>query len=209
MPVNCQSRPILGLWTHSLSRFWQRTRSQATPLQKNWGNTLIGFLSESIVFCERESDSLMEKSESLKVAFLSRAMKANRSRCSLKKSNWAKRNMSDSLLGINKWKSSEKLSKTYENYEFFGKNRSFLKAIHSNLEWITHVALLQSHLLMVPLLSWATWANRSRSVFCLERRARIAHSRSKIWVILSERVKSERANSQSWWEGFEILRRTC
>ena len=45
------------------------------------------------------------------------------------------------LLDLRKRKSSEKLSETFEKYEFIQANRSFLRAIRSNYERITHVAL--------------------------------------------------------------------
>ena len=63
------------------------------------GNSLIGLSSDSLVFCQQKSDSLAKKtnrsrrsfvmsdlSESPTVTLLERAKRANRSSCSLKKS---------------------------------------------------------------------------------------------------------------------------
>ena len=105
------------------------------------GNLLIGFSSDSLVFCEQKSNSLVKKSESLlslfchkrweqivhsfsfvksdgsyslTVALLSRAMRVNSSHRSLKKSNWAKRDGSNLLLGIKRGnivKNCQKLNK--------------------------------------------------------------------------------------------------
>ena len=63
-----------------------------------------------------------------------------------------------------------------------------------------------SKLLMVAHLSWATWVIRSRSLICLERYERIAHSHSfdlsemSQWSNerMSEWAMSEWANSQPW-----------
>ena len=101
----------------------------------------------------------------LPVALLSRATRANRSRRFKKKSDWAKSEGSDSLMGIQQCKSSEKLSKTYAKIWIFWVN-CFFFANHSCCSF------LQRDLLTVALLSWATWVN------CSWLQERLAHSHS-------------------------------
>ena len=106
------------------------------------GNSLIGFSSESLVFCERKSDV----SESLTVALLLWAKGANRSICSLKKSKWAKRDMGDSLSAIKSGKTVKNIQK-YEFFEWIARfacnslesranhsHRSFLKSDESDFQ---------------------------------------------------------------------------
>ena len=104
------------------------------------------------------------------IAHLIWAKWAIHSRSSPKKRKWAK--MSDSLIfSINFFKIVyKKQDLGFFLAKFFWANRSF------------------AHFL------WATWANRSRSLICLERSERIAHSCS---FDLSE--MSEWANSQPWF----------
>ena len=46
------------------------THTQTTwPIQTRVGNSLIGFLSKSLIFCEQRSDSLVKKSELLQSLF--------------------------------------------------------------------------------------------------------------------------------------------
>ena len=105
------------------------------------------FLSDSHISCEQKSNLLAKKTESLPSLFChtrpdwiahghsfvkrdgSGAMWANRSCHSLIKSNWAKRDVSDLLWGIKKWKKQWKTVKNYKKYEFVQANCSFLRAI--------------------------------------------------------------------------------
>ena len=75
-------------------------------------NSLIGFSSDSLIFCEQKSDSLVKQteslplllsfvmSESLTVALLQRVTGVNHSSQSLKKIEWAKSNGSNLPVGI-------------------------------------------------------------------------------------------------------------
>ena len=126
------------------------------------GNLLIGFFSESLVFVSKRvirSFQLLfchEHREQIAhgCSFVKRD-KVNHSHHSLKKSE--KSNGRDLLLCIKKGKINEKLSKTYKNMNLFLVNCSFLRAICSNHERITHVALFYRavraiHSRSVPLL---------------------------------------------------------
>ena len=83
-----------------------------------------------------------------------------------------------------KGKNSEKLSKTYEKYEIFWANRSFLRAMRLNHERITHVSFFykmttairlrslilksdESYSLTVALFWRVTRVNRSQSLFTM------------------------------------------
>ena len=93
-------------------------------------------------------------------------------------------------------KKGEQQSKTYEKEVFFKKIVCLFRAIHLNHEWITDVALLKRNWEQFAhsrsaLLSWATRAICSGSLFFKERWERIAQSRSIIWAILSEGANSQ------------------
>ena len=116
----------------------------------------------------------------------------------LKKSDWAKSNASNSLLGTKKGKSSELLvfesdskimSESLMSLFFTEPQKGFAHGqsfVMSNL----------SELLTVALLLRATRVINSQSFYFKERIEQIAHSCSIIWTILSKRVKREKANSQ-------------
>ena len=78
------------------------------------GNSHFGFLIKLLV-AHGCSFVMCDGSNSLMVALLYRAMRANCSRCSLKKSDGAKSNGSNSLLGIKKGKNCQKLTKNTKN----------------------------------------------------------------------------------------------
>ena len=98
-----------------------------------------------------------------------------------KKERLSKERRERFALGYKKGKSSEKLSKTYQNLNCFRANRSFLRVICMNHKGITHVALFYR----------STRVIRSRSLFCHEQPEQIAHSRSIKWAIFSERANSQ------------------
>ena len=129
------------------------------------GNLLICCLSESLVFCEQKSDSLVIKSKLLHaVALLSWAAGANRSQflfCKERRDqdpSFLKSDKSVSLPWLFKkeglseerrerftfaHKNGEKLSKTYNKMFFLEWITCFLRAIRSNHEWITDVTLFK------------------------------------------------------------------
>ena len=102
-------------------------------------------------------------SDSLTVALLSRATRANRSHSSSKKSNW-----SNSLLGRKRGKSVKKNCQKHMKKMIFFSELLVLESICSNYLLITHITLFYR----------ATRAIFSRSLFCHERPERIAHGRS-------------------------------
>ena len=128
------------------------------------GNSHFGFLIKLLVFCDQKSKIgnqiahccsfvMSDGSNSLMVALLYRAMRANCSRCSLKKSDGAKSNGSNSLLGIKKGKNCQKLTKNTKNLSFW---EGFVQITRESL---TSLCFLKS--------SWL--------LFCKERRERLAH----------------------------------
>ena len=88
----------------------------------------------------------------------------------VKKSDWAKIDKSDSLLGIKREENCQKILKI----QFFGANCSFLRSIRSDLLLFRAMRAICSHML-----------------FYQKRPERSAHGWPLIWAILSERVKSE------------------
>ena len=96
------------------------------------------------------------------IALLSWVTRVNCSRRSLKRSNWAKSDGSNSLWakkGENQWKTVKHIPKFWI---FFSQSLIF----ESNLleSWANRscCSFLQSNSLTITLLLWATWANRSR-----------------------------------------------
>ena len=153
------------------------------------GNSLIGFLSESLVFCEKMSQwATRSKKRALRSFLVSNherithfwwATWAIRSQRSFLVSD-----LSDSL--IKKEGMSESLI------------CSFIMSDLSTSFTVCH-------------LSWAPWAMRSRSLICLERPERFDHGDSFVLRDLSESltvahlicakwVMSEWANSNPCWE---------
>ena len=100
------------------------------------GNSLIGFLSKSLVFVSKRGIHSWKR-----VALLSWATGVNRSRSLFCKSDWGKSNGSDSLLVIKRRENCEKLSKAYEKYVFSKRSARFLRAICLNHEQITGITL--------------------------------------------------------------------
>ena len=94
--------------------------------------------------------------------------------CSIKNSDWAKSDRSDSLLGVKRWGNCKK---TYEKYDI----------VSNVLERIARLWAIRSWS-AVALLSWATWANPSRSFFNLTN----FEQKSEEWM--SERVISQPCN---------------
>ena len=147
---------------------------------KSWLSTGLGicssvFLSELLIFCEWKS----EVSNSLMVAILWWATWANRSGHYLKRSNCAKCDLGDSLLGIKRGKTVKNIWKI----RIFWANRSFF-ASPSLESWAnnSHCSFLKS--------------DESNLLFCKEQHERIAHGPSLKWAILSERAKSEWAKER-------------
>ena len=102
------------------------------------GNTLIGFSSDSLIFCEQKSDSLVKKSEWLPSLFCHERPETIAHGCSFVKSNGSeslktlseKEPMiggSDLLLGIKRGK----FVKNIQKYEFFKRFARSLQAICS------------------------------------------------------------------------------
>ena len=106
-------------------------------------------------------------------------MGANRSSRTLKKSKWAKSDVSDSLSGIKKVENCQKHTK---NTNFVSESLVFLTDLLDSRADHSHRSFLKSESLATALLYRATWANCSRSLFK--------------WAILSKRV-----NSQPWHLG--------
>ena len=145
------------------------------------------------------------------VTLLSRALRVNRSRRSLKKNDRAKSNRSDSLLGIKRDENYQKytkntfLSKSLVFWERLARITSesqtsiFFKEIKSDSHTVAFFVmsdLIES--LTITLLFRGMRVICSHTLFFKERRGWIAHSPSIIRAILSKRAKSERANSQPW-----------
>ena len=156
---------------------------------------LIGLSSNSLIFCERKSRSLVKKSErancswkrancshhsfvisdlskSLTVNLLSWATWVNCSSRSLKKSEWAKIDGSNLLLGIKRLKTVRNIQK-YEFFEqiarLFASNPPESQANHYITRW-----------------KRTTLVNLSWLLFCKEGCERIAHGRSFVKIDISE-----------------------
>ena len=168
---------------------WHTSTFQKVNAGGRVGNSLISFSSDSLVFCERKSDSLMKKRASLPSLFChEQPERIAHSR------SFVKSDRSESLKSLFKkermssWtEKGEQLSKTYKN-EFSSGLLIFLQAIRLNHDWITNVqSFLKSESLTVALLYRVTCANRSWSIF------KMIDFEQK-----SEEQMSERANSQPW-----------
>ena len=137
-----------------------------------------------------------------------------------KKREWANRNF------------FFKLTKTFKTYikirfySIFWANRLFFVSKRVNEQfaqkkWFDHLLFYHerpeqiahgcsfvmsdlSDLLMVALLSWATWAICSQLLICAEQFELFAHSRSFVLSDLSEWAMSEWANSQPWGEVYPL-----
>ena len=90
------------------------------------GTSLIGFLSNLLIFCERKSDSL-------RLLFKKEQM-----------SKGAKSDRSDSLLGIIRGRKSEKLSKTYKNTKFLANHSFFASNLLESRAYHSHRYFLRS-----------------------------------------------------------------
>ena len=120
--------------------------------------------------CSRPSFVKRDQSKSLAVALYKRATGVNCSRWSLKKSDGAKSNGSDSLLGIKKIKKTVKnCQKNGENNTYFRANNSFFESERGKL-WFS-LKKRENHsrhsMLKSDLLS---------SLFCKERQVRFTHN---------------------------------
>ena len=139
------------------------------------GNSLFSFLSETLVFCERKSKSVIRS-----------FFWVNRSGCSEQKNDMSKLLTVALLfranyllmvtLYIRAKGAIRSLAKRRRNGQKHTKNVSFVEFVQANHSFLV--------------------ANCSRLLFCQEQPRQIAHSRSLIWVILSKRAKNQLANSQ-------------
>ena len=161
----------LGLKAPELIHFKLYTK---TGLKIRVGNSLIGFSSNLLVKKSKSLPSLCSHERfAHSCSFVKRDM-TNCSRRSLKKSNWVKSNMSDSLMGIKRGKEVKNCLKR-QKIRFFPSESLVFESI-SLKSWANHSCCSffmsdLSELLKVFLLSWATWANRSRSAVALMLRA--------------------------------------
>ena len=135
------------------------------------GNTLMGFLSDLLVFCERKSDVFVKKRGSLPSLFCHERPNQIAHGRFKKKSKWAKSDGRDSLLGIKRWKTVKNIQK----YEFFsaslvfGSNSLESQANHSHSSFLKSA---ESDLLTL--------------LFCKERCEWIAHGHSFVKSDMSE-----------------------
>ena len=156
---------LLHFCTVNLS-FWL-----PTFISTRVGNLLIGFSIDLLVFLWAKEQFACEKERITAVALLSWATWVNHSRslfCSERPEQFAhscsfvQSDLSDSLFGI----------KRGENCKKHTKNRIFLQIFTSK-------SLVFERFAQVALLSWATWAYRSGSLFNLsdfERKSKLANS---------------------------------
>ena len=133
------------------------------------GNLFFGFSNESLVFSERNSDSLFSKSELSPSLFFKeqRELKCH----FLKKSDWAKSSSSDSLFGIKRGKVVKNSQKHGENYTFFSSKllvfweQKMESAIRFQKTSKSLTSLFVKELFaLVTLLQRAIWANPSWSL---------------------------------------------
>ena len=149
-------------------------------------NFLYGFPSESLILCEQKS----------KIAIRS-FPRVNRSRRSFFNEQRSKERRERFALGHQTGESSDKLSKTWWKQQIFWANHSFLRAkVRFALKKQFMSLFVTERFALVTLLKRAMREIFSWSLFFKEQRVGIAHSPSLRRAILSERVKSERANSQ-------------
>ena len=113
---------------------------------------------------------------------------------SIKKSNWAKSDGSDSLLSIKRGETVKNCQKHLKN-TFFRANRSFFESdfpeSQANLWGRSFLKKSKA------IRSWSLFC-KERQEKCREQWERIDHSLSLIWAIFSVRAKSERAESRPW-----------
>ena len=128
-------------------------------------------------------------------------MRANCSRCSLKKSNWTKSKGSYSLLGI-------KREKMWKNYKicFFRANRLFFESVRANHSYRSFLKSDRSDLLTFALFKRETRAICSPSLLFKEWWERIAYGRSLKRAILSKWAKREKGNFKPCWNGVETAK---
>ena len=122
IPFRMQKSSPLHIYIYSIIRLYF---SHKKKKKIRVGNLLFGFSSKSLLFCEPKSDSLLKKSKSLLSLFCteqqerfahSHSFEKSESLLSLfKKEQLSEEQRERFALGNKKGKSSEKLSKTYEN----------------------------------------------------------------------------------------------
>ena len=149
------------------------------------GNSLIGFPCELLVFCEKLSEWVICSKKWAICSFLVS-------------------NLSDSLMVAHFWWVTQAICSPKKRE---WANRSFLKFKKTYIEPRKNMMLdfFSHNFEQIAHLSWATWGIRSRSLICLERSERIAHSRSFDLSKMSEWANERWANDRIPSPGIQIV----